>query len=118
MKVIDFPSTPLPQDQFTAVPADKVVEGAPSSAFQVIYSSASEEFTAGLYECTAGKWRVSYAEDEFCTLLEGRLRMTSDDGTVQEYAAPSSFLIPSGYAGWWEPLSHLRKFFVIYEKQK
>lgn len=118
MKIIDFANTPLPESQFSAVAADKVIEGSPSAAFKVLYTSASEEFTAGLYECTPGKWRVSYSEDEFCTLLEGQLRMTSDDGTVQHYQAPDSFLIPSGYSGLWEPLSHLRKIFVIYEKQK
>ena len=115
MKIIDFPSTPLVDAEWTNVSLDRIIEGAPQSTYKVLYSSKSGELTTGIYECTAGKWNVVYNEDEFCTLIEGRLRMTSEDGEVQEYQAPDSFLIPSGYKGVWEPLTNLRKFFVIYE---
>jgi len=118
MKIIPFPTQPLQNAEWTAVALDKIVSGYPQSAYKVLYTSKTEEFTAGIYECTPGKWKTSYTEDEFCTLIEGRLRMTNDKGEVQEFQAPDSFLIPSGYSGTWEPLSQLRKFFVIYEKSK
>jgi uncharacterized cupin superfamily protein len=84
----------------------------------MLYSSKSDEFHSGIYECTAGKWNVTYAEDEFCTLIEGSLRMTNEAGETQAYTAPDSFLIPSGYKGTWEAVTPIRKFFVIYEKAK
>ena len=118
MKIIPFPAKALENAEWTAVAPEKIVSGQPQSAYKVLYTSQSEDFTAGIYECTPGKWKTRYSEDEFCTLIEGRLRMTSDQGDVQEFAAPDSFLIPSGYSGIWEPLTHLRKFFVIYEKVK
>lgn len=118
MKIIPFPAEPLSNPEWSVVAPEKIISGQPRSAYKVLYTSQSEEFTAGIYECTAGKWKVSYAEDEFCTLIEGRLRMTSDKGEVQEFAAPDSFLIPAGFSGTWEPLGQLRKFFVIYEKSK
>ncbi len=116
MKVIPFPTEPLEKPAWSDVAPEKVVTGQPQSAYKVLYTSTSEDFTTGIYECTAGKWKTSYTEDEFCTLIEGKLRMTSDTGEVQEFQAPDSFLIPSGYSGLWEPLTKLRKFFVIYEK--
>ena len=116
MKIIPFPAEPLKDAEWTPVAPEKIISGHPKSAYKVLYTSKTEEFTAGIYECTPGKWKVSYAEDEFCTLIEGHLRMTSDKGEAQEFKAPDSFLIPSGFSGAWEPLSHLRKFFVIYEK--
>lgn len=118
MKLVEFPQSPLADAEWSDVAKEKVVSGSPKSAYKVLYTSKSEELYSGIYECTAGKWKVTYAEDEFCTLLEGRLRMTSDTGEVQEFRAPDSFLIPSGYSGFWEPLEKLRKFFVIYEKAK
>ena len=116
MRVIPFPAEPLQDAEWNAVAPEKVASGTPKSTYKVIYTSKTEEFSAGIYECTAGKWKVSYSEDEFCTLIEGKLRMTSDAGDTQEFAAPDSFVIPSGYSGYWEPLTDLRKFFVIYEK--
>ena len=118
MKLTIFPTEPLINAEWTAMAPDKIISGQPKAAYKVLYTSKSEEFTTGIYECTPGKWKTSYTEDEFCTLIEGKLRMTSDTGEVQEFQAPDSFLIPSGYFGIWEPLSHLRKFFVIYEKAK
>lgn len=118
MKIVPFPTEPLKDMEWTAVAPEKIISGQPKSTYKILYTSKSEELYSGIYECTPGKWKVSYAEDEFCTLIEGKLRMTNDKGEMQEFAAPDSFLIPAGFSGTWEPLSHLRKFFVIYEKAK
>ncbi len=118
MKVIQFPAAPLKDAAWEAVEKEKLISGAPQRAYQSLYSSASDEFHTGIYECTPGKWKVSYTEDEFCTLIEGHLKMTSEQGDTQEFKAPASFLIPSGYKGTWEAVTKLRKFFVIYEKAK
>ena len=45
---------------------------------------------------TEGKWRIQYGEHEFCSLLEGHVRLQSDDGSVVEFRAGDSFMIPSG----------------------
>ena len=119
-------STPLPiaipaavsfaAEDWSPVDADRIIGGAPQSAAKILYSSADEKFCAGVYACTAGKWRVSYSEDEFCTLLEGAVTLTSENGAVHTYTTPESFLIPSGFKGFWEPHGNLRKYFVIYEQ--
>lgn len=113
MTPISFPAGPLQGVEWTPVEADKVVSGAPQQAYQILYSK--EGFTAGLYECTSGKWRVDYAgEDEFCTLIEGTVRLEGN-GVTHEYAAPQSFLIPAGFVGTWEAVTRVRKYFVIHE---
>jgi uncharacterized cupin superfamily protein len=111
-----FPETPLAPDDFEPVDAEKVIDGTPAQAFHVIYTSASGDFCTGIYACTAGKWRVSYSEDEFCTLTKGTVRLTNTAGETQEFTAPASFLIPSGFAGTWEAMGDVQKNFVIYEK--
>lgn len=116
MKAISCPTAPLSAPEWQDVDADRVIDGAPRTAHSILHASASGEFNAGIYQSTRGKWRISYTEDEFCTLIEGRVRLTNDAGEIQEYAAPDSFIIPAGYQGTWESLSDVRKFFVIYEK--
>lgn len=110
------PAFALTPEDWAPVDAARVAEGQPQSAARVFYESADGKFCAGLYACTAGKWRVDYSEDEFCTLIEGRVRLTPENGAPQIYEAPQSFLIPSGFKGFWEPLGNLRKYFVIYEQ--
>jgi uncharacterized cupin superfamily protein len=116
MKVISHPSAPLDRDLFEKIDMGRVISGTPEAAHLILYTSKSGEMCSGIYACTAGKWRVSYTEDEFCTLTEGHIRLTSEDGTTQEYKAPDSFMIPSGFKGTWEAVTDAQKFFVIYEK--
>ncbi len=116
MHSFPFPTEPFKDAEWTDIPAEKVLAGKPKSAIKILYTSKSGDLCAGVYECTAGKWTTTYSEDEFITLMEGHLRLTHDDGTVIEYKAPDSFFIPSGFSGIWEPLTHIRKHFVIYEK--
>lgn len=118
MKAIIHASKPLENPAWEAVDKDRVLAGNPRAAHAVLHASASGEFFTGVYECTPGKWKVSYGEDEFCTLIEGRVRLTNEAGEAQEFAAPDSFTIPAGYAGTWESLTPVRKFFAIYEKKK
>ena|SRR6218665_170874 len=116
MPVLRFSPAPLSHAERSAIDAAKVVSGTPDHAFDVTYTSQSGEMSAGVYECSAGKWRVSYSEDEFCTLTEGTVRLTDDNGKTEEFRAPESFLIPAGFSGTWEAVTPVRKFFVIYEK--
>ncbi len=102
-------------DEWTSVDASRVVSGTPRSAARVLYTSQDEKFYAGVYVCTAGKWRVDYSEDEFCTLIEGAVSLIHENGTIQDYVAPQSFVIPAGFKGFWEASGNLRKFFVVYE---
>ncbi len=116
MRIIPFPATPLNDAEWSDIDPDKVIAGQPRCAYSILYTSASGECVSGIYACTPGKWRVSYTEDEFCTLTAGTVRLTSENGETQEFSAPQSFMIPSGYAGTWEALTAVQKFFVVYEK--
>lgn len=118
MKAVSHPIDPIDEINFDPVSPDRVVEGAPLARSKLFYTSSSDEFFTGIYECTAGAWRISYTEDEFCTMIEGTVRLIADNGETQEFTAPQSFLIPAGYSGIWHALTPLRKFFVIYEKRQ
>lgn len=118
MRIIPFPAEALKNAEWTDIDPAKVLSGQPRCAYSVLYTSASGECVSGIYACTPGKWRVSYSEDEFCTLTAGTVRLTSENGEMQEFSAPESFMIPSGYKGTWEAVTNVQKFFVVYEKSQ
>lgn len=96
--------------------AEKIASGTPQTTFQILHASKDERFTAGIWECTPGKWRTHYlTDDEFCTLIEGHVVLTPESGPAQEFKAPASFIIPQGFKGTWEAVTKVRKYFVIYE---
>jgi len=48
-------------------------------------------------------------------LLEGTVRITSEDGVERSYQAGDTFVIPSGFRGIWEVIEPCRKIYAIYE---
>jgi uncharacterized cupin superfamily protein len=50
--------------------------------------------------------------DEFCVVLEGRVVLTSDDGTVAEYGEGDAFVVQSGWSGTWAIPMPFTKHFV------
>ena len=51
---------------------------------------------------------------EFCTVLSGRVALTDPDGSVQEFGAGDSYIVPKGFEGRFEVLETLRKIYVLY----
>eukprot|EP00053_Salpingoeca_punica_P012560 m.112586 g.112586 ORF g.112586 m.112586 type:complete len:112 (-) comp15980_c1_seq6:2345-2680(-) len=78
------------------------------------YKDRTGSFTAGYWTHPGGLIEVTYNEEEFCVLLEGKVRLTGSDGTVDEYSAGEAFIIPTGFVGKWETLEPVRKWYVIW----
>lgn len=114
LPTIDF-SGPLPMPTEWRPPADRIVAGDPLQRAWNLYSSADGHFHAGIWECAPGKWRVVFTESEYCQLLEGRIVVTGDDGSVCIYEAGAAFVSPAGFTGHWDVQLPARKHYVIYE---
>jgi uncharacterized cupin superfamily protein len=97
------------------VDAAKVEAGSPVATVANHYSDAGARFHCGVWSSTPGRWRVSYTEHEFCHLLEGRVRLTAEDGTATDFGPGDAWVIPSGWRGTWETLESARKYYAIYE---
>lgn len=98
--------------------AERLVSGNPERRTWNLFTDASESVFSGIWECEPGAWQVSYPlnQDEFCTLLSGRVRLTDASGATHEFGPGDAFVIPGGFAGVWETLSALRKLYVIVSK--
>lgn len=111
-KIISFAS-PI-EAEHSAPDPGKVLAGRPVLTTRNFYADGPQQFFCGIWSSTEGKWRVSYVEHEFCSLIEGRIRLVSDDGSVSEFKAGDSFVIPAGYSGTWETVAACRKLYAIY----
>lgn len=113
---IHHTNAPLTNSQWQPVAPEKIINGTPQTTYKILHTSQDGFFTTGIWECTPGKWRTDYAtEDEFCTLIEGHVRLTPENGVSYDFHAPESFTIPRGFKGTWEAVTKIRKHFVIYE---
>lgn len=79
------------------------------------YASLAEgALETGVWEATAATWEeTDYAVDEVCVMLAGHLRLIDRDGEVHELHEGDAFHLPRGWAGTWEVVEDMRKFYVI-----
>jgi uncharacterized cupin superfamily protein len=96
-------------------PAQRLVSGSPQTSVTNRYADGSGQFFAGDWASTVGKWRVEYAEHEFCHLLEGRVVLAADDGREWRFGPGDAWVIPAGFRGTWETLEPARKRYAIFE---
>lgn len=89
----------------------------PVTTVQNYCTDASGCFFAEVWESRPGKWRVHYTEDEFCTILHGKVPLTSDDCSIETFAAGDAFIIPAGFKGTWETVEPVYKLYAIYENK-
>jgi hypothetical protein len=78
------------------------------------YEDASGVLSSGFWASQPGKVDVTYMEDEFCYILEGRVRLADAAGRVEEYKAGDAFVIPRGFKGVWETVEPVKKYYVIH----
>ena len=94
---------------------ERLISGKPQQTIANHFADESNQFFAGVWSSTRGKWRVRYTENEFCHLTAGRLIVIADTGERHEFAAGDSFVIPAGFAGTWEVVEDCSKLYAIFE---
>lgn len=112
--IVHFQRHPVRTEQLTA-PAERRIEGEGRQQVENHYSDPSGSFHAGIWRGDSGSWRVRYTEHEFCTLLEGRVRITDTQGHAIELQPGDHFVIPAGFEGVWQVLEPAVKTYAIFE---
>ena len=119
--VIDI--LPLDKDAFKTTelesippwPEGAVLSGANKHWQKVVHKG---DFVVALYESMPALIDVSYPfpYDEFVTVLEGRVILTSLSGEKQTYEVGDSFLVPKGWQGTWDMPVKFREMIIIETK--
>jgi len=109
-------SPSLDQKTSEKIAEDRVISGAPAERLNNVFTNTKENFFCGVWESTTGKWNISYTEDEFCYLIEGKAILTDSEGHSEQVNPGDGFVIPAGYKGTWETIGFAKKFYSIYEQ--
>ena len=64
---------------------------------------------SGIWQATPGKWRVEYAEGEFCHIFSAVSILSEDEGAAHTLRAGDFFAIRPGFRGCWEVVETTRK---------
>jgi uncharacterized cupin superfamily protein len=115
MNFLRFPLSDLesvPSEAGAPAP-DRIVSGNPVFRTWTLDARDNDTLFSGVWESTPGKWRITYDEWEFCSILSGRSIITHEDGREMSVAGGDSFIIEPGFRGWWETVETTRKIFVI-----
>jgi uncharacterized protein len=113
MKLIDLT---LPMDGAPNSPAaDRLIAGSPTQTVANYFSDRTEQFFAGRWSSTRGKWRIRYSESEFCYITKGRVVIEGLSGERWEFGVGAAFVVPAGFEGTWEVTEDCTKFYALFE---
>lgn len=112
-QIVDF-SAAL-EGEATTPTADRLVAGNPRQTVANYFADATQQFFAGRWSSSPGKWRIRYTESEFCCLIQGRVVLENLHGDRWEFGAGAGFVVPAGFEGTWEVLETCTKFYAIFE---
>jgi hypothetical protein len=96
-------------------PAERLLAGNPQLQMRNYFTDTSQQFFAGRWSATRGKWRVRYTENELCVMTAGTVVIESASGERSTFRAGDAFVIPAGFTGSWEVLEDCTKIYAILE---
>jgi uncharacterized cupin superfamily protein len=112
-QIVDF-SAAL-EGEATTPAADRLLAGNPRHTVTNYFADGTQQFFAGRWSSSPGKWRIRYTESEFCCLTEGRVVLENLRGDRWEFGPGAGFLVPAGFEGTWEVVETCTKFYAIFE---
>jgi len=72
-----------------------------------------DNLAAGTWECEPGMLKIDLNITEFCHLLKGHWRLTSESGQVTDVKAGDSWVFPKGWKGTGEVIETVRKVYIV-----
>lgn len=95
--------------------ADRLISGSPRTRVANYFTDTTQQFFAGRWSATRGKWRVRYTENELCVMTMGRVLIESESGERYTFAQGDAFVVSAGFVGTWEVLEDCSKIYAIFE---
>lgn len=103
------------EPELSELPADRLIAGAPEVQVRNFFTDPSQQFFAGRWSATRGKWRVRYTENELCVMTSGRVTIESVTGERSSFGPGEAFVVPAGFAGTWEVVEDCSKIYAVFE---
>ena len=96
-------------------PADRLLAGSPQLEVRNFFTDTTQQFFAGRWSATRGKWRVRYTENELCVMTAGRVVIENERGERASFGPGDAFVVPAGFSGIWEVVEDCSKIYAIFE---
>jgi hypothetical protein len=96
-------------------PPERLIAGTPELQVRNYFIDTSQQFFAGRWSATRGKWRVRYTENELCVMTAGKVTIESTSGERLSFGPGDAFVIPAGFTGTWEVTEDCTKIYAIFE---
>ena len=91
-----------------------VHEGGPRQAGRVDFGYFETVMMSGVWECTQGKFSLTYPWNEFATILEGSVTITDASGTAMTFGPGDSHYAEKGEGATWHITTpKVRKCFFL-----
>lgn len=113
-------SATTPEPSYDRPRPDRLLQGNPLRTTHEHFLAATGQVSAGIWQCEPGAWKIAFApgKDEFFCVIEGRLRITDENGQASIFSAGEACVIPGGFTGSFEVLETVRKYYVLIENQR
>ena len=93
----------------------KIVSGKPKQSGRIDYGSLTQPIIVGVWECTQGKFEISYPWNELATIQEGSVTITDSTGKAMTFRAGDTHFAVKGERVTWDiQEAKVRKCFFIY----
>jgi uncharacterized cupin superfamily protein len=112
-QIVDFSASIAAESSEPA--ADRLISGQPRQTIANFFSDSTQQFHAGRWSSTPGKWRIRYTESEFCCLTAGKIALENSNGDRWQFGPGAAFVVPAGFEGTWEVIESCTKFYAIFE---
>jgi uncharacterized cupin superfamily protein len=112
-RIVDFSA--VMEGEATTPAADRLLAGDPRQTVTNYFADSTQQFFAGRWSSSPGKWRIRYSESEFCCITKGRVALENEKGERWEFGPGAGFVVPAGFHGTWEVIEDCTKFYAIFE---
>lgn len=92
----------------------EILEGNPKQSGRMDWGNQDGPLGAGTWECTPGKFRLTFPFSELSTILKGRVTITDGEGNQTTFGPGDSFFIAEGEASIWEVHEPTQKAFFFH----
>ena len=110
MKVVQAHTGALPD---MPIPAEWIHEGNPQARGVVLIQSADQTQSAGLWECTPGKFEWNFSWHETAHILEGEVTIQEEGGATYTLGVGDFVHFPLGLKTHWHVKRTVRKVFFL-----
>jgi uncharacterized cupin superfamily protein len=101
---------PLPRP----IDASQIEEGMPVARYHPFSESPDKRLSSGLWECSAGKFKVTFWLDEIVHILDGEVTVRqTNDGVTYTLREGDTAYFPLGLVTSWHVPRFVRKFYVV-----